>query len=98
VSQRCGKKNYHEMNDNIKLGCRVFDKHFGVGRIIEIGVEPWPYAVRFDKKTDGLHDCSGITEDGHGAFYSDREVVKMKSREVTADTECITLRVIPVND
>ena len=69
------------MKEPIKIGTEVFEPDFGTGKVIDIRVGPWPFAVRFDNLIGGLHDCNGLTDEGHGAFYSESEIVSMRVKQ-----------------
>ena len=66
------------MEGKIKVGSPVFDSDFGNGKVIAIQDELyWPYAVRFDKKMNGLHCCNGITDKGYVLYWSKDEIKEL---------------------
>lgn len=85
------------MEPKFKIGDRVKVKACGsvadgmTGTVLES--DPMPY-IRFDVKSDDLHDCNGLCEDGYGYAINQSELTKIRcKKQKTTETTGITISV-----
>jgi hypothetical protein len=72
------RKQLPQMGKKIQVGAKVLDPDFGTGKVVgKYDDFRWPHVVRFDEKHEGLPDCQGRTDKGHGAFFSEEEVAEL---------------------